>query len=88
VLVLKLLAAGVLSLSVVTIAPGTVSSSGDVPGIGIGARMGNGLLLAVLASLVVEGHGASVAEASALTAAVSALFLLSFASLAARPQGQ
>ena len=54
--------------------------------IGIGARMGNGLLLGVLAWLVARGGGASTAEASLLTGSVSALFLLSFASLAARPQ--
>jgi 4-hydroxybenzoate polyprenyltransferase len=54
--------------------------------IGIGARMGNGLLLTVLAWLVASGGGASDAEASLLAGAVSALFLLSFASLAARPQ--
>jgi 4-hydroxybenzoate polyprenyltransferase len=54
--------------------------------IGIGGRMGNGLLLAVLAWLVAEGGGSSMAEASLLTGTVCALFLLSFASLAARPQ--
>jgi 4-hydroxybenzoate polyprenyltransferase len=54
--------------------------------IGIGARMGNGLLLSVLAWLVTAGGGASVAEAALLTGALSALFFLSFASLAARPQ--
>jgi 4-hydroxybenzoate polyprenyltransferase len=54
--------------------------------IGIGARMGNGLLLGVLSWLVAAGGGASVAEASLLTGAVSALFFLSFTSLAARPQ--
>ena len=53
--------------------------------IGIGAKMGNGLLLAVLAWLVVVGEGASTAEAAALTGAVSALFFLSFAALATRP---
>ena len=54
--------------------------------IGIGARMGNGLLLAVLAWLVAKGGGASVAQASVLTGALGALFFLGFASLAARPQ--
>lgn len=54
--------------------------------IGIGARMGNGLLLCVLAWLVVAGSGASITEASVLTGAVSGLFFLSFATLAARPQ--
>ncbi len=54
--------------------------------IGIGARMGNGLLLCVLTWLVVEGRGASIEEAAFLTGAVCALFLLSFAALAANPQ--
>ncbi|HEY2938509.1 MAG TPA: UbiA family prenyltransferase [Gaiellaceae bacterium] len=54
--------------------------------IGIGARMGNGLLLGVLSWLVAADGGASVAEASLLTGAVSALFFLGFASLAAHPQ--
>jgi 4-hydroxybenzoate polyprenyltransferase len=54
--------------------------------IGIGARMGNGLLLAVLAWFVVERRGASTAEASVLAGAVSALFVLSFATLASRPE--
>lgn len=53
--------------------------------IGIGARMGNGMLLSMLAWLVVDGSGASTAEASAVTATVVALFFFSFASLAARP---
>jgi 4-hydroxybenzoate polyprenyltransferase len=53
--------------------------------IGIGARVGNGLLLGVLSWLVAVGGDASAAEASLLTGAVSALFLLSFASLVARP---
>jgi 4-hydroxybenzoate polyprenyltransferase len=54
--------------------------------IGIGARMGNGLLLCVLAWLTVKGRGASTAEASALTAGLSALFFVNFASLAGRPE--
>jgi 4-hydroxybenzoate polyprenyltransferase len=54
--------------------------------IGIGARMGNGLLLGVLSWLVATGGGASVAEASLLTGAVCALFFLGFASLAAHPE--
>jgi 4-hydroxybenzoate polyprenyltransferase len=53
--------------------------------IGIGARMGNGMLLSMLAWLVVDSSGASTAEASAVTATVVALFFLSFVSLAARP---
>jgi 4-hydroxybenzoate polyprenyltransferase len=54
--------------------------------IGIGARMGNGLLLGVLSWLVAAGGGASVAEATLLTGAVTALFFLGFASLATHPQ--
>jgi 4-hydroxybenzoate polyprenyltransferase len=53
--------------------------------IGIGARMGNGLLLCVLGWLLLEGRGASVAQASLLTAFLSAPFFLSFVSLTARP---
>jgi 4-hydroxybenzoate polyprenyltransferase len=53
--------------------------------IGIGARMGNGLLLSVLAWFVIEGRGATVMETAVLTATVSVLFFLSFASLVARP---
>ncbi len=53
--------------------------------IGIGARMGNGLLLCVLGWLLLEGSGASVAQASLLTAFLSTPFFLSFVTLAARP---
>jgi 4-hydroxybenzoate polyprenyltransferase len=54
--------------------------------IGIGARMGNGLLLCVLTWFVVTGRGASVAEAALVTGALSAVFFLGFATLAANPQ--
>ena len=53
--------------------------------IGLGARMGNGLLLCVLAWSVVRGSGASTAEATGLTTVLAAVFFLGFASLAARP---
>jgi 4-hydroxybenzoate polyprenyltransferase len=53
--------------------------------IGIGARMGNGLLLAILAWLLVHGSGASRAEAATVSATVAALFFLTFAALVARP---
>jgi len=53
--------------------------------IGIGARMGNGLLLCLLGWLLVEGSGASVPQASLLTAFLAAPFFLSFVTLAARP---
>jgi 4-hydroxybenzoate polyprenyltransferase len=61
------------------------NSAAEQVAIGIGARMGNGLLLGVLAWLVAERGGASVAEASVLTGAVSSLFFLGFAALVARP---
>jgi hypothetical protein len=57
-----------------------------VRAIGIGARTGNGVLLCVLTWLVLEGRGASIEEASLLTGAVCALFLLGFAALAVNPQ--
>jgi len=53
--------------------------------IGVGARMGNGLLLTLLAWLVVEGAGASVRDTLLAGTAVASAFFLSFASLAARP---
>jgi 4-hydroxybenzoate polyprenyltransferase len=53
--------------------------------IGIGARMGNGLLLCLLGWLLVKGSGASVPQASLLTAFLAAPFFLSFVTLAARP---
>ena len=53
---------------------------------GIVARMGNGLLLTLLAWLVVAGSGASTGRATVLACAVAVLFFLGFASLAARPQ--
>ncbi len=53
--------------------------------IGTGARMGNGLLLTMLAWLVVKDTGASLVEASLLSWAVAAALFLSFVSLAARP---
>lgn len=54
--------------------------------IGLGARMGNGLLLTVLTWLVVAGSGAPTERATVLAGAVTVLFFLGFASLAARPQ--
>jgi hypothetical protein len=53
--------------------------------IGIGARMGNGLLLCVLGWLLLEGNGAPVAQTALFTAFLSAPFFLSFVSLATRP---
>lgn len=54
--------------------------------IGLGARLGNGLLLCVLAWSILEGNGATAGEALGLTGAIAAGFLLSFAALAAEPQ--
>jgi 4-hydroxybenzoate polyprenyltransferase len=53
--------------------------------IGLGARMGNGLLLCALAWLVVRGAGAAQAEASLLAGGLAAIFCLGFLTLAARP---
>jgi 4-hydroxybenzoate polyprenyltransferase len=53
--------------------------------IGVGARMGNGLLLTMLAWLVMDGAGASADEAFVVSTAVVAAFSLSFLSLATRP---
>ena len=54
--------------------------------IGIGARMGNGFLLSVLAWLALEASGASVAERTAFIALLGAVFGLGFAALVARPE--
>jgi hypothetical protein len=54
--------------------------------IGIGARMGNGLLIVVLALLVLEGQGAPAGTTFAFTAALTALFGLGFVVLASRPE--
>jgi 4-hydroxybenzoate polyprenyltransferase len=53
--------------------------------IGIGARMGNGVLLTILAWLVVRESSGSAGEASAAAATVAAAFFFSFASLVTRP---
>jgi 4-hydroxybenzoate polyprenyltransferase len=53
--------------------------------IGIGARMGNGLLVVVLAWLVLTGAGATAPEAFGLSAALATLFGLGFAGLVRRP---
>jgi 4-hydroxybenzoate polyprenyltransferase len=53
--------------------------------IGIGARMGNGLLTSVLAWLVLESAGASAAERLFFVLALAGLFAASFASLVRRP---
>jgi hypothetical protein len=52
--------------------------------IGIGARLGNGVLLCVLAWLTVTVNGGSVAEASTIGATIAGLVLVSSLALAAR----
>jgi 4-hydroxybenzoate polyprenyltransferase len=54
--------------------------------IGLGARMGNGLLLTVLAWLVVAGGGGAPLQAAAASTLVATAFLLGFAALAGRPE--
>lgn len=54
--------------------------------IGLGARMGNGLLLCALAWLVVRGAGASQPEAALLAGGLAAIFCLGFLALASRPE--
>lgn len=54
--------------------------------IGLGARLGNGLLLVVLAWLVLGGEGASDGARAAFAWALAALFGASVAALAARPE--
>ena len=70
----------------IPIKPRAESGHDEQVAIGIGARMGNGLLLTLLAWLVVAGSGASTGRATVLACAVAVLFFLGFASLAARPQ--
>jgi 4-hydroxybenzoate polyprenyltransferase len=53
--------------------------------IGLGARMGNGLLLSVLAWLVLPAHGATAAEASTFSVALAAVFWLGYVAVVARP---
>jgi 4-hydroxybenzoate polyprenyltransferase len=53
--------------------------------IGLGARMGNGLLLAVLAWLVLSAHGATRAEATTFLVALATVFWLGYAAVVARP---
>jgi 4-hydroxybenzoate polyprenyltransferase len=52
--------------------------------IGIGARLGNGMLLCVLAWYTVTGSGASIAEAATVGATIAGLVLFSALALAAR----
>jgi 4-hydroxybenzoate polyprenyltransferase len=54
--------------------------------IGLGARLGNGVLLSVLAWMLVHGSGGSPAAACTVAGAVCALFLSSTVTLASRPE--
>ena len=54
--------------------------------IGLGARLGNGVLICLLAWLVLGGEGATDAARAAIVGGLAALFLASTVALAARPQ--
>jgi hypothetical protein len=58
---------------------------GEQVAIGIGARMGNGLLTCVLAWLVLVSAGAPAAERFFVVLVLAGLFAASFASLVRRP---
>ena len=53
--------------------------------IGLGARMGNGLLIAVLAWLILQGRGAGLADQVVLQLALLGAFGVGFVTLARRP---
>lgn len=53
--------------------------------IGIGARVGNGLLIAVLGTLILRHQGATTADQTVFAAALTALFGAGFWTLASRP---
>jgi 4-hydroxybenzoate polyprenyltransferase len=53
--------------------------------IGIGARMGNGLLICILAVQALEHHAASTSDLLIVTGGLTAAFALSFATLVIRP---
>jgi len=54
--------------------------------IGLGARLGNGVLICLLAWLVLGGEGATDAARAAIVCGLAGLFLASTAALAARPE--
>lgn len=54
--------------------------------IGLGARMGNGMLICVLAWLVLGGEGAAPAERSLFVSLLASVFVVGFLPLAARPE--
>jgi 4-hydroxybenzoate polyprenyltransferase len=53
--------------------------------IGLGARLGNGLLTTTLAWLILSAHGAPLTDALAFAGVLTALFVASVAALATRP---
>lgn len=55
-------------------------------GIGIGARLGNGLLIAVLGFLILRWQGATPEEQTALVLALAVLFGIGFWTAASRPE--
>ena len=59
---------------------------GEQVAIGLGARLGNGVLLTVLAWLVLAGEGAPSGAVASFTWALAALFGISVAVLAAQPE--
>lgn len=59
---------------------------GEQVAIGLGARLGNGILLCLLAWLVLGGEDASDAARAGFVCGLAALFLASTAALAARPE--
>jgi len=83
VLVLQLFVAAVVSMLYVLWR--TEDAHGEQAAIGIGARMGNGLLLALLGWLVLTAHGASAQDRLGFLVSLTALFGLSFYALATRP---
>jgi 4-hydroxybenzoate polyprenyltransferase len=64
----------------------TADEHAEQVAIGIGARMGNGLLLTLLTWLAVAGTGASTFQALLASVVVAGAFFVSFAPLAARPE--
>jgi 4-hydroxybenzoate polyprenyltransferase len=54
--------------------------------IGIGARMGNGLLITVLAWLALRAHGAPLQDQILVSSAVASLFVMGFWALVSRPE--
>ena len=54
--------------------------------IGIGARMGNGLLILALAFLVLRSRGASATDQALVAFVLAAAFFSNFIALASRPE--